>query len=183
MSPELELLMRIRTAGDTGGAVETEDLLALARAIDRAIAGEPLESALGLGFGWRGNARDRLRTMAFGQSSPENGRGFPAREVRGSAPGPISDLAEAKHFHTSLGRYFEARFDRDLTGRLKPIGDDRILYDIIVAEGGKVPSVRTLRRRISALREVGLQGRGFGQSHGRASRSGKRKPETEGAPG
>lgn len=132
MSPALDLLDRIRCAAARGDQLSASDTRAISAAVDRAMAGIPLEEALGLAGGWRQALRKAVRVSAGG-----------ARRRQG----PAAQLARVHY--AELQAYFTTRFAEDLRSGRKPSGEMGILYDLLIAEGCQLPSLRTLRRRMS----------------------------------
>lgn len=132
MSPALDILDRIRRAAAIGGQLSASDTRAISAAVDRAMAGVPLEEALGLAGGWRQALRKTVRDSAVG-----------ARR----RPGSAAQLARVHY--AELQAYFGTSFASDLQAGHKPIGERGILYDLLIAEGCQLPSLRTLRRRMS----------------------------------
>lgn len=127
----LDLLLRVRMAG----ALNQKDADALAAAVDRAIAGEPLEASLGLNGGWRSAARQMIMD---------------------AAPLDLLDDLSAPAIKAKLARYVETHFKEDLrTGR--PPASRALMFELVVANRGRPPSNRKIQRwreRIRASRQT-----------------------------
>lgn len=133
MSPGLELLFRIRSAGAAGNGVEPDDTKVLAAAIDSSLTGASLEAALGLFGDWRSMFRAALRrSLGLG--------GFAAGEI----------TPAARDIYQRLERYVSTRqFHADIISQTKPTGARGRLYEFMLSEEGRLPSLRTLQRRLS----------------------------------
>jgi hypothetical protein len=70
------------------------------------------------------------------------------RRAAGSAQALTGNLSEdARSLHTALSRYAGGQFERDRHAGGAPVGKNAGLFAILQSTGGRVPTVRTLRRR------------------------------------
>jgi hypothetical protein len=126
MTAAVARYFQIRDACAAAGGVLTE----MARAMDDAIvSGVALEKAAGCHGRWRVEARQVMRQR------------LPAGNP---ASGNCSD--DARQLRKSLLRYARVEYERDKLGGIVPAGPNAALFLILSDAGGRVPSVRTLRR-------------------------------------
>lgn len=111
----------------------------IAAAYDRALAGEPLEEALGHYGAWRHAYRARRRNAALAALADC----FPGMQGR--------RLAAA--IGSAVRRYAATGWERDRARGRRPDGISGLCYDLLAV--GEVPSYDHLRR---ILREIGSSG-------------------------
>jgi hypothetical protein len=128
MTQSVDRLFELHDAAVAGGNFE------LARSIiDCIVGGEPLEKTLSGCVGrWRIEARAVLRRRAAGNSRQSGNHSDDARVLR-----------------AALTRYAaSAEYARDKRPGGVPAVKNASLFSMLSASKGKVPSVRTLRRRL-----------------------------------
>ncbi|MGR4929289.1 hypothetical protein ACIPUD_21190 [Bradyrhizobium sp. CAR08] len=125
----------IRDAALAAGGVLTD----LARAMDDAVvSGIPLEQAIGCFGRWRVEGRQvlsRRRALAAAPSAKDARRGDYSACARG--------------LQARLSEYATSRYGQDRAAGLAPEGSSAELFSILQEFDGRIPSVRTLRRRFS----------------------------------
>ncbi|PTE07399.1 hypothetical protein [Mesorhizobium helmanticense] len=130
----LQRIQRIRARLTAGSPLAPEDAAILVKAIDAAIAtGATIEMGLGLAPGWGSVLRRRARLSALQALSaidePDAGTRAFARQIS-----------------RELALYAARQFRADQRSAQPPSGRSGMFFQLLVSNGGRVPSAESIRK-------------------------------------